>query len=71
MDSDPNDPPRWSVPWWLARLTFSFFIVAFLCLYEANRSQQRGDTMRATIFVVAAAAGIVLGITGMRSRHRR
>ena len=68
---DDDEPPRWSMRWWLARLAFSFLIVALVVGYAGYKAQQRGEGTRATIMMLGAAAGIALGIAGLRARHRR
>ena len=68
---DSDLPSRWSLYWWFARLAFSFVIVGFVVGLEGYRAQQRGESARATIMMIGAAAGIALGIAGLRARHRR
>jgi hypothetical protein len=71
-DHDDDDTPRrWSLQWWFARLAFSFLIVGFIVGYEGYHAQQRGESARATIMMIGAAAGIALGIAGLRAWHRR
>ena len=67
---DDDAPRRWSIQWWFARLAFSFLIVGFVVGLEGYRAQQRGESGRATMMMIGAAAGIALGITGLRARHR-
>ena len=68
---DDGMPRRWSLQWWFARLAFSFLIVGLVVGLEGYRAQQRGESARATIMMIGAAAGIALGIAGLRARHRR
>jgi hypothetical protein len=68
---DDHGPRRWSLQWWFARLAFSFLIVGFVVGYEGYKAQQRGESARATIMMIGAAAGIAMGISGLRARHRR
>jgi hypothetical protein len=78
MDSDPDPdrfreddgPPRWSARWWFARFAFSFLVLAAVAGYEGYRAHQRGYTGRATLLFVAAVAGIGIGFTAIRMRHR-
>jgi hypothetical protein len=67
---DHDQPSRWSLQWWFARLAFSFLIIGFVVGLEGYRAQQRGESARATIMMIGAAAGVALGIAGLRARHR-
>lgn len=60
---------------WLARFSFSFLIVGFYLGFEAYRAVkgQAGwvPQWRIVLYLVAAAASISLGISGIRARHRQ
>ena len=78
MMSDPDPdrfredsgPPRWSGRWWFARFAFSFLVLAGVAAYEGYRAHERGYTGRANLLFLAALAGVVLGFTAIRTRHR-
>ena len=53
---------------WLARLTFSFFILGAASLYESRRAEERGHSREA--YYVVAAVLTIGGIAGLRERHR-
>ena len=53
---------------WLARLTFSFFILAAVCLYESRHAYERGQSK--TAYYIIAAVLTLGGIAGLRERHR-
>ena len=56
---------------WLARLAFSFFILAAVLAWEGYRaSKYGGDQGRAVLFLLAAALSVLLGLAGVRERHR-
>ncbi len=55
---------------WLARFAFSFLILGGVAGYEGWRAQVRGESNRATILFIGAAAGLSLGMMGLRLRHR-
>jgi hypothetical protein len=58
---------------WLARLSFSFFIVAVVLLWQWYKlSQHSGprDSWRLSLYLIGAAAAAVLGLAGVRARHR-
>jgi hypothetical protein len=67
MDGDMNR--------WLARLSFSFFILAGVLGFEAYRvltDQTRGvEGWRIGLYLAGAAALVVLGMKGVQERHRR
>jgi hypothetical protein len=48
---------------WLARLAFSFLIIAAVFAYEGNKRHS-------TPHYVAAAIFLMLGAVGIRERHR-
>jgi hypothetical protein len=59
---------------WLARLSFSFFIVAAVLLWEAWQcaTGRRPGTpqWRMTLYLIAAMLAMALGAMGIRARHR-
>lgn len=59
---------------WLGRLAFSFIIVAAVLVWEAYRASSAlsGDIPRGriTLYLVGAALAVVLGVLGIRTRHR-
>jgi peptidoglycan/LPS O-acetylase OafA/YrhL len=59
---------------WLARLSYSFFILAGLLMYESHRAihGQLGPvgSGRIVLFWVGALVSFVLGCVGVRERHR-
>lgn len=59
---------------WLARLSFSFFVIAFVLAWEAykavGRDGAQGAGARATLCVIGAALTFSLGLAGVRERHR-
>ena len=59
---------------WLARLSFSFFIVAFVLIWEIYNSMtgKRGPVSqgRVALYMIACVFAIVLGVMGIRARHR-
>jgi hypothetical protein len=71
LDGEQSELKRWGVAWWLARLAFSFLILAFVVGYEGWKAHQRGDEGRAAIMLIGAAAGAALSLSGFRLRHRR
>ncbi len=52
------------------RFAFSFIVLGAVAGYEAWQARERGDTQRSSILFVTAAAGVALGFTGVRMRHR-
>jgi hypothetical protein len=59
---------------WLARFSFSFFILAGLLIWESMRAL-RGELGpispgRIVLFWIGALASFVLGCVGVRERHR-
>ncbi|HEV2293969.1 MAG TPA: hypothetical protein VGR35_08935 [Tepidisphaeraceae bacterium] len=78
MEPDPREtfedaygPRRWSARWWFVRFAFSFIALGAVAAYEGWRARERGDSGRASILFVAAAAGIGAGLAGVRMRHGR
>lgn len=56
---------------WLARLAFSFFILAAVLFWEAYQQWQRGAGRTAPLVdVVLAVALVGMGAWGTRERHR-
>lgn len=59
---------------WLARLGFALLVLAFVLAWEGYRAStgQRGPaaTGRVTWYYVGAAVLGVLGVAGVRERHR-
>jgi hypothetical protein len=54
---------------WLARLAFSFLILAAVLAWTGRQAARRGDN--ATVYYAAAAILGAAGIIGIRERHRR
>jgi hypothetical protein len=58
---------------WLARLSFSFLIVAFFLAWQGyKRYHAAGDVAdwRTLLYFFAAMLSVVLALTGVRERHR-
>ncbi len=55
---------------WLERLAMSAFVICAVLLWEGYKSAQRGDNGRLLLYWTSAALAIVLGVTGIRERHR-
>lgn len=59
---------------WLARLSISFFVIAFVLGWEGykrfNATGGSTDDWRTLLDFVAAALSLTLGFTGVRERHR-
>lgn len=59
---------------WLARLSFSFIILAAVFAWEGYQARAHGITAeersRAVYFWLAAGACGALGLLGIRERHR-
>jgi hypothetical protein len=56
---------------WLGRLTFSFFIIAAFLAWEAHKLSRAGaEAWRPAIYLIAACLAVVLGLAGLRERHR-
>jgi hypothetical protein len=59
---------------WLGRLAFSFILLTVVFAYEGYRTRRgdRGPGQEAKMyaFFAAAAACFVVGLRGMRERHR-
>jgi len=60
---------------WLERLSGSFFIIGCFLAWEAYQiSQGRSgsvDPLRMLLYGFGATCSIVVGVIGMRQRHRR
>ena len=54
---------------WLARLAFSFLIVAAVLAWSGRQAAHRGDSP--TLYYLGAAVFGAAGIIGIRERHRR
>jgi len=55
---------------WLARLAFSFFIFAAVLAWEAHKARGSEESWRPVLYLVAAMMSVLLGLTGVRERHR-
>ena len=58
---------------WLARLSFSFFILAFVLLwrdYQFTQNDPPASALMCVVYLLAAIACLVLGLVGTRIRHR-
>ena len=57
---------------WLSRLAFSFFVIAFVLIWEMNKASRDPMSPRWKIAALLAGAVLcgVLGIFGIRARHR-
>lgn len=59
---------------WMARLGFSFILLAVVFAWEGHRTQRGdrgpGQERKVYAFYAAAAACFALGIAGVRERHR-
>jgi hypothetical protein len=53
---------------WLARLPFSFLVIAIACAWEAYRGEY--STVQRTLLIAAAAVGSGAFLAGMAERHR-
>jgi hypothetical protein len=59
---------------WLARLAFSFLILALLLIYQAYRemtTMAAPNRWRIALYFVAAGISFGLSARGVRERHRR
>jgi hypothetical protein len=69
-DPDTDPPPDfWSRRRWLARLSFSFLIVAVYLVWTGTHHPEFGQGRR-MLFYVGAALAFVLFLMGTRERHR-
>jgi hypothetical protein len=56
---------------WLARLSFPFFILAFVLAWQAwRRSQEGANGWRVTVMYLGAALLVGMALAGARERHR-
>ncbi len=56
---------------WLARLGFSFFVLAVVLFWSAYQwNKAEGPTARVVLYVVGGAACAAAGLAGVRERHR-
>jgi hypothetical protein len=58
---------------WLARLSFSFFIVAFVLFwqeYQLTQINPPASAITQILYTLAAVACLILGLIGTRIRHR-
>ena len=55
---------------WLARLSFSCFILASVLAWEAYKASGAGLTARASACTVGAVVAVGVGLLGVRERHR-
>ena len=59
---------------WLGRLSFSFFVVGFFLAWEGYKrytaTGRSVEDWRTLLYLFAAMLSIVLGLTGVRERHR-
>ncbi len=58
---------------WLARLSFSFFIIAFVLFwydYQFTQNNPPASVATRILYLLAAIACMVLGLIGTRIRHR-
>jgi hypothetical protein len=58
----------------LARLAFSFFVIAAVLVYEGWRASRAAPPVSRgllALYAGAAALSLVLGLAGLRARHRR
>lgn len=62
----------WSGRRWLARLSFSFLVLAGCLVWTAYRGGQTQElsTSRITIFYALSIVSLVLFLLGTRERHR-
>lgn len=62
--------PQYDAPMrkWLARLAFSFLVIAFACGWEAYRGNH--PRTKQVLLVCGAAIGAGLGLAGLRERQR-
>jgi hypothetical protein len=55
---------------WLARLSFSLFVIAAVLAWEAYKATGRADRGRASMCTVGAVVAVGMGLLGVRERHR-
>ncbi len=54
---------------WLARLSFSFFLIACVLAWEAHKTTATRQWR--TMYTLGAAACVAMGVLGVRERHRQ
>jgi hypothetical protein len=59
---------------WLARLSFTFFVIAVLLFWQIYKALSDGSTTvtqgRLSLYILGCACAITLGAIGVRARHR-
>ena len=55
---------------WLARLSFSFFVIAAVLAWEGYKATDRAEKVRASMCTAGTIVAVGLGIMGVRERHR-
>jgi hypothetical protein len=67
-----NDHPPSIAERWLARLSFSFFIIAVVLIWTAMRlpADFPGGAWKRAVYLCAAGMSVILGAAGVRARHR-
>ena len=56
---------------WLARLSVSFFVIAFVLVWQGYKlSQAEGHSPRVVAAYLGAAVSAAAGLAGVRERHR-
>jgi hypothetical protein len=72
MENQPPEDSFWSNRRWLARLSFSFLIVAAFLLFTAYREMQAHalTAARASLYLIGALMAFVMFLLGVRARHR-
>lgn len=63
----------WDKQRWLARLSYSFIIVALVLAWEAYRLWRAGEGAlrnRILVYLVCAVLAALIGAAGVRARHR-
>jgi hypothetical protein len=59
--------------YWLARFSFSFFIIATVLIWETYKiisTAAPGQTWRIVLYAILAGVCIAMGAAGVRLRHR-
>lgn len=63
---------RMSLRRWMARLAFSFFIVAFALFWRGQKRWQSGaQDWQAALLMAGGVACVIAGAIGVRMRHER
>lgn len=56
---------------WLARLSFSFLVIGLVLVWEWYKLDQAGaGGARPWLYVAGAVLCVILGVLGIRARHR-